>query len=162
MQQVYNGIYDSDFADRAYIFNSSTFKINDDALFYVNEDGTRNITNICVEPINDNFDYESTSLPAQLTNWLTKDQIDPSGIGRQVPIHFTGTVSSRYDFSSEDVYMLEARNVQAQAAEAIAKVELVAKAAYFGSLFSSIIGRLVSSDIITYEDSFGRYVVYDG
>lgn len=162
IQQYYNGVYDDDYANRAYVFGSGNFKINDDALFYVNEDGTRNITNICVEPINDNFDYESSSLPAELTNWLTKDQIDPSGIGRQVPIHFTGTVSRRYDFSSEDVYMLEARNLQAQAAEAMAKLELVAKAVYFGSLFSSIIGRLVSSDIITYEDSYGRYVVYDG
>ena len=57
VQQYYQGVYDSDYAQRAYVFGSGNYKINDDALFYVNENGTREISNICVVPVDNDFDY---------------------------------------------------------------------------------------------------------
>jgi Ca2+-binding RTX toxin-like protein len=48
------------------------------------------------------------------------------------------------------------------AAELAAHANPVVNPGYFAALFGSVMGRLVASDIITYEDSEGRYVVYDG
>lgn len=162
VSQYYNGINDSDYALRAYVFGSCQFRINDDAVFYVNPDGSREIADICVEPVNDNFDYESTDGLASITNYLTRDQIDPSGIGRQVPIEFTGSVSDKLVLNGEDWYTLDLRNRAAVLAEQANKVGLVANAGHYATLFAGVLGQLVSNDIITYEDSDGRYVVFDG
>ncbi|WMR30454.1 calcium-binding protein, partial [Metapseudomonas otitidis] len=158
----YQGVLDSDYAERAYIFGSGEYQINKDALFYVNEDGSREILDICVEPRNDNFDYDGGGFLAQFTNYLTKDQIDPSGIGRQVPIQFTGSVSQKLVLAGEDWYALDVKNRLADAAELANKAILVDRLAYFTGLFAGVIGRLVTNNIITYEDPEGRYVVYDG
>ena len=91
IQQYYLGMDDADYVDRAYVFGSSEFQINAEAKFIVDEDGTRWITNIWVVPVDDNFNYVSDSLAAQITNSLTKDLIDPSGIGRTVDIEFINT-----------------------------------------------------------------------
>ncbi|WP_277420393.1 calcium-binding protein [Xanthomonas bonasiae] len=162
VQQYYQGVYESDYSERAYVFGSGNYKINDDAVFYVNENGTREIDNICVVPVDNDFDYESTNWLATVTNGLTEGEIDPSGIGRTVPIHFTGTVTQRYSFSAEDWYALDLRNTQAMAAELVAKTALVADIDHFAALFASLLGGLVANDIITYEDADNRFVVYDG
>ena len=162
VQQYYQGVYDSDYAQRAYVFGSGNYKINDDALFYVNENGTREISNICVVPVDNDFDYESTNWLASFTNYLTEGEIDPSGIGRTVPIHFSGTVTQRYSFTGEDWYTLDIRNQQAQVDELAAKAALATNLAHFAGLFGSVLTGLVGSNVITYEDSNGRFVVYDG
>ncbi|WP_272493077.1 calcium-binding protein [Atopomonas sediminilitoris] len=158
----YQGVLDSDYAERAYIFGSGEYQINNDALFYVNEDGSREIVDICVEPKNDNFDYEGGGFLAKFTNYLTKDQIDPSGIGRQVPIVFTGAVSQKLALVGEDWYELDVKSSLADAAELANKATLTTSLPYFTGLFAGVIGRLVANDIITYEDPEGRYVIYDG
>lgn len=84
------GVFDEDYADRAYVFGSMGFKINDSARFIVHEDGSREIQKIAVEAVKDNFDYKSDNLAAIITNWITATRIDPSGIGRKVPIVFNG------------------------------------------------------------------------
>lgn len=50
VSQYYSGVNDGDFAERAYVFGSTEFKINDDAMFYVNHDGSREIVGAYVEP----------------------------------------------------------------------------------------------------------------
>ena len=66
--QYYLGINDADYADRAYVFGSTKVEINGDAKFVVNPDGSREILDIAVVPVNDNFDYHSTTGPATFTN----------------------------------------------------------------------------------------------
>lgn len=83
----------ADFKDRAYVFGSTAFRINTDARFIVKADGTREIQNIGVIPVDDNFDFKSDSPPALLTNFFTETRIDPSGIGRKVPIKFIGPIT---------------------------------------------------------------------
>ena len=46
-----------DYLDRAYVFGSMDFMINENAKFIVEEDGTFRIENIAVVPVEDNFDY---------------------------------------------------------------------------------------------------------
>ncbi|MEJ2693583.1 MAG: hypothetical protein P8166_11135 [Candidatus Thiodiazotropha sp.] len=160
--QYYQGVRDDDFAERAYVFGSGSYKVNDDAIFTVNSNGSRSISNICVEPIDDNFDYESSSLLATITNALTKDEIDPSGIGRKVPIEFTGSVTNRQSFTDADWQTLENLNDDALNAELLNKADIALSVPYFSAQFALLLGRLAFNDIITYEDGDGRYVVFDG
>ncbi|MDH2484722.1 putative Ig domain-containing protein [Acinetobacter baumannii] len=77
-----------DYLDRAYVFGSMEFTINSEARFNYNQDGSLTITNIKVIPMNDNFDYEGGALAADLTNFLTRDVIDPYSIGKRVGLIF--------------------------------------------------------------------------
>jgi Ca2+-binding RTX toxin-like protein len=170
IEQYYNDIYSSDYSERSYVFGSSSFQINDDAMFYVGEDGTRRIDNICVVPVNDNFDYKSDNWLAKTTNALTQSQIDPSGIGRTVPIVFDNTdLIPSQTLTQADLPALEARNDAAQAAED-ANIALMASAIvpgtpmniYFSALAAGVLTRLVVNDIITYQTRDGKFVIYDG
>ena len=156
------GVLESDFIERAYIFGSGEYKINKEARFYVNEDGSREIIDICVEPVDENFDYIGGNKLIQIANDLTKEQIDPSGIGRTVPITFTGSVAQKLVLTGEDWYGLDIKNKLADAAEILNMAQFGLKPQYFAGLFAEIHARLVASNIITYEDPEGRYVVYDG
>ncbi|MEX5575052.1 calcium-binding protein [Pseudomonas lijiangensis] len=156
------GVDQSDYAERAYVFGTSGYQVNADALFYVGEDGSRAISNVSVEPVDDNFDYEGGGLLAKVTNALTVGDIDPSGIGRTVPIKFTGTVTNRQNLTSADWASLEALSREKEKIETENQLLLLTGSPGFAAQFAAILGRLVTNDIITYEDSEGRYVVYDG
>jgi len=161
VKQYYQGIYDSDYAERAYVFGSGRYLINDDALFIVNSDGTREARNICVEPDDDNFDYDGDGILADVTNYLTEDEIDPSGIGRQVPIKFIGSVSKK-NYISSDWKILESLNNQAENQEKLNIANLEINREYFLLLFGGVLSRLISNEIITFEDNNRKYVIYDG
>jgi VCBS repeat-containing protein len=88
VSQYVMGMYDADYTDRAYVSGSTAFTISSGE-FIVNPDGTREIRNLKILPLNDNFDYQSDNPIATVTNVLTKNQIDPSGIGRRVDFEFS-------------------------------------------------------------------------
>ena len=97
------GLYDDgkdDLIERAYIWNTMAFQINDDAVFVVNKDGTRTIENFAIIPYrngtkpHDNFDFEGGFF-SNLVNSYLKSQIDPSGIGRKVNIFIDGDVNKK-------------------------------------------------------------------
>ncbi|WP_122317458.1 calcium-binding protein [Pseudomonas cichorii] len=93
---------------------------------------------------------------------MTREDIDPSGIGRTVPIKFTGTVANRLNLTSADWASLEAASREKERIVAENTLLLGTGAPWFAAQFAALLGRLVTNDIITYEDSDGRYVVYDG
>ena len=158
IQQYFLGLGDADYIDRAYVFGSGEFEINSDAKFIVNTDGSREILDIAVVPVNDNFDFESTSVPAQVTNWLTKDRIDPSGIGRQVPIIFKGTIANKQDLTGEDWYALTLSNSLSEVGK-----WLDAGASPPAVLdFAALMVQFAASGIVDYKDAEGRFVYYDG
>lgn len=114
------GFYDDgkdDLVERAYIWNTMAFQINDDAVFVVNEDGSRYIDNFAIIPYqnkkegdkkerpHDNFDFEGGFF-SELVNSGLKKQIDPSGIGRTVDIYIKGDVNTK-KLSSEEYVSLE-------------------------------------------------------
>ena len=87
-----------DYAERVYIYNSQRFKISDSAKFVVKADGTREIQNFYVEPLQDNFDFVGGGIFASIGNAILEPLIDPSKIGRTVNINFTGTRTEKtYD-----------------------------------------------------------------
>lgn len=94
------GIDDSDYAERTYIWNSTSFEIADDSLFVVLEDGTCQVENFALIPTNwkenkqqalENFDFISDDSSASIGGSILEPLIDPLGIGRTVDIYFDGT-----------------------------------------------------------------------
>ena len=86
-----------DYAERAYVFNTQSFQISDDARFIVDPStGEKRIENFAIEPNasnEDDFDFVGGSFLANLiggTELVPK--IDPSGIGRTVDINYVGVV----------------------------------------------------------------------
>jgi len=158
--QYYLGVQDDDYSDRAYVFGSTDFEIVPDAKFIVNPDGSREIVDIAVQPMADNFDYESSNAVAAITNWLTKDRIDPSGIGRTVPIEFSGTVLNRQVLTGEDWFALETANKLSELGKLLDADPSNLPSAILD--FALVLKRLMTSGVIDYKDPDGRFVYYDG
>jgi hypothetical protein len=92
----------NDYAARTYIWNNMTFMVNEDALFNVDANGAKTITNFSVSAFSftadgetvlpqDNFDFTSTS-DNSIGNTILQGWIDPSEIGRKINLNFTGTM----------------------------------------------------------------------
>ncbi|KAF4513784.1 UNVERIFIED_CONTAM: hypothetical protein B566_EDAN011705 [Ephemera danica] len=85
-----------DWMERAYVWNTTAFKIVDDVRFVVEYNGNRYIDNYGIrEYVNtekpENFDLVGGDTAAWLFNSIAGPQIDPSKIGRKVNFTFTGT-----------------------------------------------------------------------
>lgn len=95
----------NDYVERSFIYNTSHFKLNDSAVFVVDEFGQRKIENFSLRHFNDNFDYESSNFIAGMTNRYSESQTDPSRIGRVVDINIRGEYATRTysdsDYSSD-------------------------------------------------------------
>jgi hypothetical protein len=96
----------NDYAQRVYIYNSSAFKVADEARFVVEANGTKYIRNFAIIPDgNDNFDFNSNDGLAALGNPILGSWIDPSDIGRKVNINFSpytvDTVYSKEEFQQD-------------------------------------------------------------
>ncbi|MDB0544675.1 calcium-binding protein, partial [Ralstonia solanacearum] len=90
VNQIYLGAGDTDYAERAYIWGTTRFKIADDAEFVVSADGSREIRNFAIVPDGDeNFDFEGGADSA-IGNRALQPIIDPSNIGRTVRLVFDG------------------------------------------------------------------------
>ena len=91
------GFYDDgkdDLLERAYIWNSTSFKISDNAVFVVDKNGNRTIENFGIEPAKDeDFDFKGGFF-SNLVNPILEAMIDPSGIGKKVNIEFTGKIET--------------------------------------------------------------------
>ena len=101
-----------DYAERAYVFNTQSFQISNDARFIVDPvTGDKRIENFAIEPNaanQEDFDFVGGSV---LANWIGGTElvpkIDPSGIGRTVGINYVGVVPRvTYELSDyqADVY----------------------------------------------------------
>lgn len=101
------GFYDDgkdDLLERAYIWNTTAFKLTDnkDLTFVVGKNGERYIKNFAIEPYKDeNFDFEG-GFWSNLVNKRLTQEIDPSGIGKQVKLEFIGEIKTKAKFTKED------------------------------------------------------------
>ena len=86
-----------DYAERAYVFNTQSFQISDDARFIVDPiTGDKRIENFAIElrdDVQDDFDFVGGSILANtIGSTELVPKIDPSGIGRTVEINYVGVV----------------------------------------------------------------------
>ncbi|MCO6517691.1 calcium-binding protein [Snodgrassella sp.] len=159
ISQYSNGIGSSDYITRAFIFGSTSFTIDFDSIrFVVKADGTREIQGLKIIPCKDNFDFDSSNGIANYFNKDFKKIIDPFGIGRTVPIQFTGDVSA-VTVTDKDFAQLK----KAKMEQASADADLIGRMPEVMSFYLGHIKRLIKiSPSINYTDSHGRKVIYDG
>ncbi|WPE82331.1 putative Ig domain-containing protein [Acinetobacter baumannii] len=111
LSQYQMDINSADYAQRAYIFGSTSFTANwSEMSFIVNENGSKEIRNLQIMAEKDNFDYKSDSGVAIITNTLTEEKIDRSGTGRTVDLVFTGEAPIISSLTSADFYALKNKN----------------------------------------------------
>jgi hypothetical protein len=84
-----------DYVHRCEVFGSASFRLNRATKFIITDTGWREIHNACVEPEDDNYDFESDDWKAWLHNLAMEGFIDPWEIGHRVEIKFHGAVSPR-------------------------------------------------------------------
>ncbi|WP_167383018.1 calcium-binding protein [Pasteurella oralis] len=98
-----------DLLERAYIWNTTAFKITDEAIFVVEKNGNRYIKNFAIEPHKkENFDFKG-GFWSNLANLTLEPQIDPSGVGKKVIIEFIGEVEKKTKFTKADFIAEEER-----------------------------------------------------
>lgn len=105
-QSLYDDGQDN-YLERAYIWESTAFQIDDHATFVVNADGSRYIQNFGIIPYSNNantedFDFKSDSGFSKLVNFALEPLVDPSGIGRTVVISFDGVRTLMDTFTYQD------------------------------------------------------------
>lgn len=94
-----------DLVERAYIWNTSAFMLDDKARFVVEPDGRRYVKDFAIRPYkNENFDFTG-GWTSEIVNSKLQREIDPAGIGRTVEITFTGNVKTRT--LTEEDYRIE-------------------------------------------------------
>lgn len=99
----------SDFLERAYVFGSTRFKIDDKVTFTVNA-GNYTVNNLTVTALNDNFDFESSNPIATTANFFLKAAFDPYGLiptdssGNSVPVDITFSGGGRPYSSPSNPY----------------------------------------------------------
>ena len=103
-----------DVLERAYIWNTTAFKISNDAVFVIDKNGNRHIENFAIVPHSDrpdtrnrespygleDFDFEGGGL-SNIINPYLKRNIDPSEIGKTVEIEFINKINVKPEYSGE-------------------------------------------------------------
>ncbi|WP_043995111.1 calcium-binding protein [Actinobacillus pleuropneumoniae] len=141
------GFYDDgkgDLLERAYIWNTTGFKMSDNAAFVVEASGKRYIENFGIEPLGKQEDFDFVGgFWSNLVNRGLESIIDPSGIGGTVNLNFTGEV---------ETYTLDETRFKAEAAKK-SHWSLVNAAKVYGGL-DQIIKKLWDSGSIKhlYQD----------
>ena len=153
------GIGSSDYLTRAFIFGSTGFTIDFDSIkFVVKADGTKEIQGLKIIPCEDNFDFDSSNGVANYFNQDFKKMIDPFGIGRKVPIQFTGDVSA-VTVTDKDFAQLQETKTDRQKVD----YRIVGETPGVMNFYLTQIKALIKeSPSINYTDSHGRKVIYDG
>ncbi|MFT4148551.1 MAG: hypothetical protein QM656_00005, partial [Paracoccaceae bacterium] len=112
IQQVYRSDGGGDDATRPFIYNNTSFRLNEDGLlFVVNADGTRELQNVQVRAYDDNFDFEGGSLASWWYNFWHASSFDPYGIGTRIEFDYDNSASptitnySENDFAADGNYI---------------------------------------------------------
>ncbi|NOT84550.1 MAG: hypothetical protein HOP02_07160 [Methylococcaceae bacterium] len=105
-QSLYDDGADN-YLERAYIWESTAFQIDENAKFVVEANGNRYIKDFAIVPFSKNantedFDFKSDSGFSKLVNFALEPLVDPSGIGRTVVISFDGVRTLKDTFTYQD------------------------------------------------------------
>ncbi|KDN12680.1 iron-regulated protein FrpC [Snodgrassella communis] len=156
ISQYDTAVASSDFVTRAFIFGSTSFTIDFDSIkFVVKEDGSKEIQGLKIIPCEDNFDFDGKGWKANIFNKLYKEKIDPYGIGRKVPIKFTGDIPA-ITVTDKDFTKLKTEKFIFE------KINDEMKTAAWGANLALIEYLIAKSPSTNFVDSHGRKVIYDG
>ncbi|RLM17922.1 hypothetical protein BIY29_18815 [Brenneria alni] len=157
VNQIFLGTNDPDYAERAYIWGTTKFKVADGVEFVVNPDGTREIRNFAIVPEGiENFDFDGGA-ESDIGNAALEPVIDPSGIGRTVELQFTGLESIPTTTLTQADFINDVSNIIAVGV--IDKAATVLKAMY---AIEELENRLFSSGSqpARFLDAQNRPIIY--
>lgn len=169
VSQYYTGIglpdYSPDYITRAFIFGSTKFAIDLSQVKYIVNENGKTIQNVKILPAQllsddpkhkENFDFEGAGKLINFLNSHFEKVIDPSGIGRLVPIEFTNAQNVQAENINEEQFrQLVNRKELLSYDDLINHAEL---AAYL----LRIEEKIFFSPSTLNKDSEGRRVIYDG
>ena len=165
VSQYYTGIGSPDYVTRAFIFGSTKFTIDLSQVKYVVSESGKHIQNVKFLPTQllsdlpehkENFDFEGGGKLINLINSHFKKVIDPSGIGRLVPIEFTNA----QNVQAENINQEEFRQlVNRKYLLSFFDLQNYKK---LPSYFLEIEEKIFFSPSTLNKDSEGRRVIYDG
>jgi Ca2+-binding RTX toxin-like protein len=165
--QYMTGIGSSDYITRAFIFGSTSFTADLASLvFVVHADGSREIQGLKIIPSKnpakeENFDFKGGDWVIDQFNEYFTDIIDPFGIGRKIPIHFSGDVPAITVTDKEFTQLLKTKeNLAQQDFNQYSDSDPASLPMTYHLM--EIIKRIKESPSINYIDSHGRKVIYDG
>ena len=150
--------------ERAYIWGSVSFMVNDDAVFVIDEDGNRFIENFAIVPYSanktqyrdengkpmDNFDFTGGGW-SQLANSELKWKIDPSEIGRKVNIKF--------DWDNIDTKTLTNQDFE-NMSSIYPNVVSGATVGWDSTFTNNLIRELWNTGVIQFLDDENRIILY--
>lgn len=95
ISQYTTGVTEGDFVERAFIWGTTAFQLNQNTHFSIDTNGVRSIDNAAIIPYgNENFDFVSPNLAVQYVNEnVLRPLVDPYQIGRKVNFVFTNAES---------------------------------------------------------------------
>ena len=116
--QVYLDDGSADYAARVYMWNSTSYMLDDRVRFVVEPDGRLYITNMAVRPAQydgqsyarDNFDFASDNPIASLMGDYGRNIVDPSSIGTRVEIAFTDNIQISDTVYDWDDFLADSAN----------------------------------------------------
>ena len=165
VSQYYTGIGSPDYITRAFIFGSTKFAIDLSQVKYIVNENGKTIQNVKILPSQllsddpkhkENFDFEGAGELINFLNSHFEKVIDPSGIGRLVPIEFTNAQNVQAENINEEQFrQLVNRKELLSYDDSINHAEL---AAYL----LRIEEKIFFSPSTLNKDSEGRRVIYDG
>jgi Ca2+-binding RTX toxin-like protein len=109
-----------DLAARTFIYGSSAFRINDNALFTITPSGTLSIQHFDVIPdlpgptsagVHENFDFTSSNPLTIALNLPLEATLDPSHLGKQVFLNFTAPLTSREATYDSTTFTVDTANI---------------------------------------------------
>ncbi|MDR1229351.1 MAG: hypothetical protein LBK55_10135 [Azoarcus sp.] len=98
--------------------------------------------------MDDDYDYESSSWQAKVSNALTESVLDPWKIGQRVIIKFTGNIHIIHNFSMMDLPMLENQNNRLKALQ----VSSITQALKFPELYTKKMNSLAAKGILYWKE----------
>ncbi|WP_368677862.1 calcium-binding protein [Acinetobacter lactucae] len=157
-------IHSADYAQRSYVHGSTKFSFNWESMsFIVNSDGSKEIKNLQISAVNDDFNYESTTAVANITNNMTEELLDRSGLGRTVKLVFTGEAPVISSLTSAEFYaqknsnenIRETYNERIKDNFGIGNIDLSQIA-----MFEGVMKYILDSGITTPKDINGNDIYY--
>jgi Ca2+-binding RTX toxin-like protein len=90
VSQYSTDVYSQDYAERAFLFGSTSFRLNSETIRFHVEGGKRWIENLQIIPDQDNWDFVAGSTFANYLNIGLQAALDPYEIGQTVALKFDG------------------------------------------------------------------------
>jgi len=156
MQSDFKGEGGQEWAERAYVFQTQAYRLNQNVIFCIDEYGNKTIKNFALMLRDEDFDFQSSTTGTQIGNFIIGDDIDPFAIGKKIDFIYPHSVDSHYDEQYGKTYTIE--NLYAD--------ETRYKQQNHGTLLElkapmyDLVDKLWENGITKFVDSKGRAIDY--